>query len=151
MRAIAEGLIGRGTAPAEVERALGDWIGDPIPVNERGVSAVYSERAVLQYDNCGHGITPLYRVYSLPLGSLSGATSPSAPVVRHTKNGGVRKSARTMLSPTTGVLTFEGTADGTCFGQEIKSVIWGTSVYVKDGDGWKWAFGINTPSRGNGA
>jgi hypothetical protein len=44
-------------------------------------------------------------------------------------------------------LTFKGTADGTCCGQEVNSVIWGTSVYVKDGDAWKWTFGINTPAR----
>jgi hypothetical protein len=63
----------------------------------------------------------------------------------------VTDSARTMLSPTTGILTFKGTADGICFGQAINSAIWGTSVYVKDGDAWKWAFGINTPARRKGA
>ncbi len=52
----------------------------------------------------------------------------------------------TMLSPTVGILTFTGTADGTCFGQKVGSVR-GTSVYVKDGDAWKWAFGINLPAR----
>jgi hypothetical protein len=24
--------------------------------------------------------------------------------------------------------------------------IWGTSVYVKDGNLWKWVFGINVPA-----
>ena len=42
-----------------------------------------------------------------------------------------------------------GAADGTCYGQVV-GPIWGTSVYVKDGDTWKWAFGINTPARNNG-
>ena len=56
----------------------------------------------------------------------------------------------TMLSPTVGILTHTGTADGTCFGQKVGSV-WGTSVYVKDGDAWKWAFGINLPARREGA
>jgi len=62
----------------------------------------------------------------------------------------VTDHARTMLSPTTGILTFKGTADGTCNGQQINSVIWGTSVYVKHGDAWKWTFGINVPARGEG-
>jgi Domain of unknown function (DUF4440) len=66
------------------------------------------------------------------------------------KSVGVTGAARTMLSPTTGILTFQGTADGTCYGQEVNSVIWGTSVYVKDGDAWKWTFGINVPARGEG-
>jgi hypothetical protein len=66
------------------------------------------------------------------------------------KNVSVTDAARTMLSPTTGILTFKGTADGTCYGQEVNSVIWGTSVYVKDGDAWKWTFGINLPARREG-
>ena len=66
------------------------------------------------------------------------------------KSVSVTEDARTMLSSTTGVLTFKGTADGTCYGQELNSVIWGTSVYVKDGDAWKWTFGINVPARGEG-
>ena len=66
------------------------------------------------------------------------------------KSVSVTEGARTMLSPTTGILTFKGTADGTCYGQEVNSVIWGTSVYVKDGDAWKWTFGINVPARGEG-
>lgn len=67
------------------------------------------------------------------------------------KSVGVTKAARTMLSPTTGILTFEATADGTCYGQDVNSVIWGTSVYVKHGNAWKWTFGINVPARGEGS
>ena len=66
------------------------------------------------------------------------------------KSVSVTNAARTMLSPTTGILTFEATADGTCYGQDVNSVIWGTSVYVKHGDTWKWTFGINVPARAEG-
>ena len=66
------------------------------------------------------------------------------------KSVSVSEAARTMLSPTTGILTFKGTADGTCYSQQVNSVIWGTSVYVKDGDAWKWTFGINVPAREEG-
>ncbi len=55
----------------------------------------------------------------------------------------------TMLSPTVGILQFTGAADGTCFGQPVGSV-WGTSIYVKIGDVWKWTFGINLPARQEG-
>ena len=62
----------------------------------------------------------------------------------------VTDAAGTMLSPTVGILTFTGAADGTCYGQTV-GPIWGTSVYVKEGDAWKWAIGINVPARREGA
>jgi hypothetical protein len=51
-------------------------------------------------------------------------------------------AAGTMLSPTVGILTFK---DGMCYGQKVGPV-WGSSVYVKYGDVWKWTFGINLPA-----
>jgi hypothetical protein len=50
----------------------------------------------------------------------------------------------TALSPTVEMLTRKGTANGTCGGQEVGGTdIWGVSIYVKDGDAWKFAFGMN--------
>ena len=66
------------------------------------------------------------------------------------KSVSVTEGVRTMLSPTTSILTFNGSADGTCSGQEVNSIIWGTSIYVKHGDAWKWSFGINVPAREEG-
>jgi len=66
------------------------------------------------------------------------------------KSVSVAHAAATMLSPTVGILTFEASADGTCFGQKVGPV-WGSSIYVKYGDGWKWTFGINVPAHGTGA
>lgn len=62
------------------------------------------------------------------------------------KSVSVTDAAGTMLSPTVGILQFKGGADGTCYGQKV-GPIWGTSIYVKDGDAWKWTFGINVPAR----
>ena len=62
------------------------------------------------------------------------------------KSISIADAAGTMLSPTVGVLTQKVTADGTCYGQKVGPV-WGTSVYVKHGDVWKWTFGINLPAR----
>jgi hypothetical protein len=56
-----------------------------------------------------------------------------------------------MLLPTSGILTFKATAEGICYRQEVNSVIWGTSIYVKDGYTWKWTFGTNVPARGEAA
>jgi Domain of unknown function (DUF4440) len=61
------------------------------------------------------------------------------------KSVSLADAAGTMLSPTVGILTFKGAADGTCYGQKVGR-IWGTSVYVKDGNAWKWTFGINLPA-----
>ena len=49
-----------------------------------------------------------------------------------------------LLSPTIGILNRTGTAEGSCNGQKLSPVpIYGTSVYVKDGDSWKLAFSLN--------
>jgi ketosteroid isomerase-like protein len=61
------------------------------------------------------------------------------------KSVSLTDAAGTMLSPTVGILTFKAAADGTCYGQKV-GPIWGTSVYVRDGDAWKWTFGINIPA-----
>lgn len=66
------------------------------------------------------------------------------------KSVSVTDPAGTMLSPTVGILTFKGAADGTCYGQKV-GPIWGTSVYIKDGSAWKWTFGINMPAPPDGA
>jgi ketosteroid isomerase-like protein len=63
------------------------------------------------------------------------------------KSVGLTDAAATMLSPTVGLLTFKASADGTCFGQKV-GPIWGSSIYVKYGDAWKWTFGINVPAQG---
>jgi ketosteroid isomerase-like protein len=62
------------------------------------------------------------------------------------KSVSLTDAAATMLSPTVGILTFNATAEGTCFGQNVGPV-WGSSIYVKHGDAWKWTFGINVPAR----
>ena len=48
----------------------------------------------------------------------------------------------TMFAPDFGILTVRATTDGKCFGQDVWP-IWGTSLYVKNGDTWFWSFGIN--------
>lgn len=60
------------------------------------------------------------------------------------KSVSVTDGFATALSPTVEMLTHKGTADGTCGGQSVTGTpIWGVSIYVKDGDAWKFAFGMN--------
>lgn len=66
------------------------------------------------------------------------------------KSISVNHAVATMLSPRVGVLTFNASADGTCFGQRV-GPIWGSSIYVKYGDAWTWTFGINVPAGRQGS
>jgi hypothetical protein len=60
------------------------------------------------------------------------------------KSVSVTDGFATALSPTVEMLTRKGTADGTCGGQNVGGIpIWGLSIYVKEGDAWKFAFGMN--------
>jgi len=60
------------------------------------------------------------------------------------KSVSVTDGFATALSPTVEMLSRKGTADGTCGGQNVGGIpIWGVSIYVKEGDAWKFAFGMN--------
>jgi hypothetical protein len=60
------------------------------------------------------------------------------------KSVSVTDGFATALSPTVEMLTRKGTAEGTCGGQNVGGTpIWGVSIYIKEGDAWKFAFGMN--------
>lgn len=60
------------------------------------------------------------------------------------KSVSVADGTGTMLSPNVGILSRTGTAEGTCNGQNLPPVpIYGTSVYVKEGNSWRLAFSLN--------
>jgi ketosteroid isomerase-like protein len=62
------------------------------------------------------------------------------------KSVSVTDGVGTSISPTVAILTSKGTAKGTCSGQKLTRYrVYGTSVYVKDGDSWKQAFCLNRP------
>lgn len=63
------------------------------------------------------------------------------------KSVSVTDGFATALSPTVEMLTRKGAAEGTCGGQQVGGIpIWGVSIYVKEGDAWKFAFGMNLSS-----
>jgi len=73
--------------------------------------------------------------------ALKDWTGPGCEV----KSVSITEAAGITLSPDVRLLTFKGGADGTCYGQKV-GPIWGSSVYVRDSDVWKWTFGINLPA-----
>ena len=50
-----------------------------------------------------------------------------------------------MLGSDTAVLTFKAAQDGTCDGKKIPAAVWASSVYVREGDGWKNLFYAENP------
>ena len=69
-------------------------------------------------------------------------TSEACDVKRFTLSNGVGTS----VSPTVGILTVTGSVEGTCGEQDISGLeVYATTVYVRDGEAWKWAFGFNSP------
>lgn len=61
------------------------------------------------------------------------------------KSAGPVDGMATSITPTVAVLTFKGNADGTCEGQKLHN-LWGTSIYVKEGDAWKAAYIFEAPA-----
>ena len=62
---------------------------------------------------------------------------------QNVKTFDVKNGFGTALSPTVEMLTFVGSADGTCFGQKNGKQD-SLSLYVKEGDAWKVAFGFSS-------
>jgi hypothetical protein len=63
------------------------------------------------------------------------------------KSVSVSDGFATALSPSVEMLTRKGTADGSCGGSKAGTfTVWGVSIYVKEGDAWKFAFGMNSPA-----
>jgi hypothetical protein len=85
-------------------------------------------------------------IFGAYLATKNDAIQDWSETYRDVKSVSLTDAAGTMLSPTVGILTFKATADGTCYGQKVGPV-WGSSVYVKSADVWKWTFGINLPAR----
>ena len=81
--------------------------------------------------------------YANKAATIKNWTSAACQVKSFTLTNGVGTS----VSPMVGILTLTGTVVGTCSGQDISGQkIYGNTVYVKDGDAWKWVFGFNSPS-----
>ena len=56
------------------------------------------------------------------------------------------KGEATQVLPGVAVLTLTGSAKATCGEQQFDDMrVYPTTVYVNDGENWKWAFGFNAP------
>ena len=74
-------------------------------------------------------------------GALKAWTEPKCEI----KSFSLTDAAGVSLTKDAGLLTFKGTADGKCDGQ-ILTPLWGTGLFVKDGENWKFVMVFNTPA-----
>lgn len=72
--------------------------------------------------------------------ALKAWTEPKCDI----KSVNVADGAASSFSDKVAILTFKGTADGTCDGQKL-GALYGTSIFVKDGATWRLGFGFETP------
>lgn len=61
------------------------------------------------------------------------------------KSAAPTDAAGSSVSPVVAILTYKGDATGTCDGQPLGS-LWGTTIFLKEGDAWKAAYVFETPA-----
>jgi hypothetical protein len=146
-QAAAKPVDNQAPAAPEPKPAARDAATDAMLAVERTVWEDWREHDARKLSDLTATDISFINIFGTYLASKADALKDWSGTGCDVKRVSVTDAAGTMLSPTLGILTFTGTADGTCGGQPVNSVIWGTSVYVKDGNAWKWTFGINTPAR----
>lgn len=87
------------------------------------------------------------------VGTMGKATHGQANVIKMWTDGSCKVSSvdvsdgkATQIANNVAILTFKGTAVGTCNGMKLDP-LWGTTVAVKEGDTWKAVYIFETPMR----
>jgi ketosteroid isomerase-like protein len=144
--------VGQKDAHREVKAKLTnrDARTDAMLAVERAVWEAWREHDAKKLEDLTARDISFINIFGIYLATKADALKNWSGTGCEVKSVGVTDAAGRMFSPTVGILTFKATADGACYGQKV-GPIWGTSVYVKDGDHWKWSFGINLPARREGA
>lgn len=127
--------------------ADGDALTDTLLTLEQAIWAAWKDHNARKLDDLTAKNVQFINIFGTHLASKAEALKNWSGEGCDVKTVGLTDAAATMLSSTVGILTFHASADGTCFGQKVGPV-WGSSIYVKDGDTWKWNFGINLPAVG---
>lgn len=118
---------------------------DALLVLEKAVWEAWKDHDAEKLDGLTADNMQFINIFGIHLATKAAALKNWSGEGCDVKSVGLTDAAATMLSPTVGILTFHASADGTCFGQKVGPV-WGSSVYVKHGNAWKWTFGINVPA-----
>ncbi len=136
-----------GANTAAPAKAKGDANTDALVKVERSVWEAWKARDAKKLEDLTTRDISFVNIFGAYFGTKADVMKDWTSAKCEMKSVSVTAGAGTMLSPTVGILTVKGTADGTCDGQKVVGYVWGTSVYVKDGETWKWAFGFNSPTK----
>jgi hypothetical protein len=139
--------VDRGWTPTGIEAhsAGGDAGTDTLLATEKTVWEAWREHDSKRIGGLTARDISFINIFGTHLANKADALKDWAGTYCDVKSISITDAAGTMVSPTVGILTFKAAADGTCYGQKVGPV-WGTSVYVKHGNAWKWTFGINLPA-----
>jgi hypothetical protein len=131
------------SAPAKATRD-GDANTDALVKVELALWEAWKEHDAKKLDNLMARDVSFVNIFGASLATRADALKDWTGNGCEIKSVSVTDGFASALSPTVEMLTRKGTADGTCGGQEIGGTdIWGLSIFVKDGDAWKFAFGMN--------
>ena len=131
-------------APA---RATPDANTDALVKVELALWEAWKEHDAKKLDDLMAKDVSFVNIFGTYLGTRADALKDWTGAGCQVKSVSVTDGFASALSPTVEMLTRKGTADGTCGGQKVGgTAIWGVSIYVKDGDAWKFAFGMNSPA-----
>jgi ketosteroid isomerase-like protein len=74
-------------------------------------------------------------------GAIKSWTEPKCEI----KSTALSEASGVSLGKDAGLLTYKASADGSCEGTKLTG-LWGTTVFVKDGDAWKAVFIFESPA-----
>lgn len=131
----------------KVKPADRDALTDTLLPLEKAIWEAWKDHNVKRLDGLTATNLQFVNIFGIHLATKAEALKNWSGEGCDVKSVGLTDAAATMFSPRVAILTFHANADGTCFGQKVGPV-WGSSIYVKDADAWKWNFGINLPAIG---
>jgi ketosteroid isomerase-like protein len=134
--------------PAAPARATPDANTDVLVKVELALWEAWKEHDAKKLDALMAKDVSFVNIFGTYLGTKDDAMKDWTGAGCQVKSVSVTDGFASALSPTVEMLTRKGTADGTCGGQNVGGTdIWGVSIYVKDGDAWKFAFSMNLSAR----
>jgi len=131
-------------APAATAKATPDANTDALVKVELALWEAWKEHDAKKLDALMAREVSFVNIFGTSLANKADAMKDWTGNGCQVKSVSVTDGFATALSPTVEMLTRKGTAEGTCGGQQIGGTdIWGVSIFVKEGDAWKFAFGMN--------
>jgi hypothetical protein len=128
-------------APA---RAMPDANTDALVKVELALWEAWKDHDARRLDDLMARDVSFVNIFGTYLGTKADAMKDWTGAGCQVKSVSVTDGFATALSPTVEMLTRKGTAEGTCGGQNVGgTAIWGVSIFIKEGDAWKFAFGMN--------